>query len=96
MPLFKCPECGKEISDQAEACPHCGNPLRPVVIEATSRRWKRAILVSAILFIGGSFLFLRGLANRLEPLQMSFGFVIGSIGFVALLVSKFGAWWNHR
>ena len=23
MPLINCPECGKEISDQAPACPHC-------------------------------------------------------------------------
>ncbi len=27
MALIKCPECGKEISDQAPACIHCGFPL---------------------------------------------------------------------
>ena len=26
MALIKCPECGKEISDKAEFCPHCGCP----------------------------------------------------------------------
>ena len=26
MALVKCSECGKEISDKAEACPHCGSP----------------------------------------------------------------------
>ena len=26
MALIKCPECGKEISDKAGACPHCGCP----------------------------------------------------------------------
>ena len=26
MALVKCPECGKEISDSALACPHCGCP----------------------------------------------------------------------
>lgn len=26
MALIKCPECGKEISDKAVACPHCGCP----------------------------------------------------------------------
>lgn len=26
MALIKCHECGKEISDQALACPHCGAP----------------------------------------------------------------------
>ena len=24
MALVKCPECDKNISDKAEACPHCG------------------------------------------------------------------------
>jgi len=27
MALLKCPECGKEISDKAENCPHCGYVL---------------------------------------------------------------------
>lgn len=26
MPLIKCPECGREISDKAECCPGCGCP----------------------------------------------------------------------
>ena len=27
MALIKCPECGKQISDKAPACIHCGYPL---------------------------------------------------------------------
>lgn len=27
MALIKCPECGKEVSDKANACIHCGYPL---------------------------------------------------------------------
>lgn len=27
MALINCPECGKEISDKAVACPHCGCPI---------------------------------------------------------------------
>ena len=27
MALIKCPECGKEISDRAQACIHCGCPI---------------------------------------------------------------------
>lgn len=26
MSLMKCPECGREISDKADKCPHCGAP----------------------------------------------------------------------
>lgn len=32
MALIKCPECGKEISDQAASCPTCGFPINPQVI----------------------------------------------------------------
>ena len=27
MPLIKCPECGREVSDKALVCIHCGYPL---------------------------------------------------------------------
>lgn len=27
MAMIKCPECGKEISDKAAACPNCGAPI---------------------------------------------------------------------
>lgn len=29
MALLKCPDCGKEFSDQAAACPNCGRPNAP-------------------------------------------------------------------
>src|SRR5512146_1127790 len=28
MALINCPECEREVSDQAVACPHCGYPIR--------------------------------------------------------------------
>ena len=28
MALIACPECAKEISDKAAACPHCGHPMK--------------------------------------------------------------------
>ena len=31
MALIKCPECGKEVSDDAKACPSCGHVLKPSV-----------------------------------------------------------------
>lgn len=30
MALIKCPKCGKEISDKAEKCPHCGYPIEEI------------------------------------------------------------------
>lgn len=28
MSMIKCPECGQEISDKADTCPKCGNPIK--------------------------------------------------------------------
>lgn len=32
MALIKCSECGREISDKAEACPGCGAPVEVAVV----------------------------------------------------------------
>jgi NMD protein affecting ribosome stability and mRNA decay len=31
MSLIKCPECGKDFSDRAAACPNCGCPTNEIV-----------------------------------------------------------------
>jgi len=65
MTLVKCPDCGKEISDQAPACPNCGRPAvpRPVVAApppATETTGKAGRTLAAILIlsvvVGGAFL----------------------------------------
>ena len=60
MALIKCPECGKEISDQATACPNCGCPVKqsttPISNPQTSPKAKKkknmtfSILVQQLLF----------------------------------------------
>ena len=46
MALIKCPECGKQISDKAEVCPHCGVEARK---ELAKIQEKRSIIISVIL-----------------------------------------------
>ena len=43
--LIKCPECGKEVSDRAASCIHCGYPLQsaPQKISTASAPMKRAL-----------------------------------------------------
>lgn len=38
MAIVNCPECEREISDQAMACPHCGHPMRGWGYEYRSKR----------------------------------------------------------
>lgn len=40
MALITCPECGREISDQATSCPQCGYPLSPTF----SNRYEVAVI----------------------------------------------------
>jgi hypothetical protein len=36
MALIKCPECGREVSDQATACPQCGFPIKEEIANAAA------------------------------------------------------------
>lgn len=43
-----CANCGKEMSESATACPHCGHPVRK-----TSGLKSKAVFVILALFLGG-------------------------------------------
>lgn len=54
MALIKCPECGKEISDRAAACPNCGCPIKSISTAGTpSYAQIRVVLRTAKLTIAG-------------------------------------------
>lgn len=74
MSMIKCSECGKEISDKAKVCVHCGNPLENTEQDNSSNENKLKtkknkkinqilyiiliILINLILFAAGTFHFL--------------------------------------
>lgn len=68
MALIRCPECGKQISSKAKACPHCGFPLDDVikpneeelVIEPILERKKSSIVASIFLFLFLELVFAAG------------------------------------
>lgn len=41
MALINCPECGKQISDQAASCPNCGMPRQKTVNASLSTTPKK-------------------------------------------------------
>lgn len=49
MALIKCSECGKEISDKASACPHCGCPVAtpPVLSQEEQDRQEQTARLQA-------------------------------------------------
>ena len=52
MALIKCNECGNEISDMAEVCPHCGCPTKSDNKNSIQKHKKQMIIaISAIIGI---------------------------------------------
>ncbi len=95
MSLTNCKECGKQISDKAVSCPNCGNPIKPVVIEQTKKRWKLLMLMSVILIIISIYVFFYGM-NKNNNGLIYYGIFLAFAGFIVLGVSKFGAWWSNK
>lgn len=48
MALIKCPECGKEISPNATACPNCGQPIRTPQTSSQKPKKKHGCLTAII------------------------------------------------
>jgi DNA-directed RNA polymerase subunit RPC12/RpoP len=97
MSLIKCSECQREVSDQADFCPHCGNSIKPFLVERTSKTWKLAKLISWIIILLGVCMFFYsyghgGFHNKWIDLNLDIIF----IGFICLIISKFCSWWNHN
>lgn len=64
MALIKCGECGKEFSDKANACPHCGCPIsKETNTNIDNKSAKKSIIVLGcvvvaiivIVFVTGGF-----------------------------------------
>lgn len=73
MAIITCPECGKEISDQATSCPNCGYPIK----ETTQINAKKSninlkkklpviILIGALVVIGIIIYIVVGSPNKIK------------------------------
>lgn len=52
MALIQCTECGKEVSDKAGKCPHCGGPIENPNLKWYQKNSKSNI---GIMFIAVAF-----------------------------------------
>ncbi len=50
MESSSCKECGKEVSSEAAACPHCGHPTAPQS-DTTSNNTLKIIIISCVVVI---------------------------------------------
>lgn len=101
MALITCPDCQKQISDQAPACPHCGRPAQPAVppekvqtIEATGKKYKGMQLIGSLLICLGVISCVYQMNNPASSSIMTIIFMAS--GFLIMIVGRFGAWWDHE
>ena len=93
MALIKCPTCGHDVSEQAVACPNCGQPTTTSfdqsvqTIQLTEKKWKILHISAFLLFIVGLFF----ISNK----TFEFGLLFLFFGFVLSIIAKFGAWWSN-
>lgn len=102
MALIRCPECHRDVSSKATACPNCAYPIarpsrnqRPAqVIETTGRKWKKVRVLGWLLVTVGVFaLFREWTAGNSSVVAI--GRWIGMAGVVCVASSRAGAWWYH-
>lgn len=103
MALFNCPECGKEISDQAEVCPHCGYPIRLTFAkkEPRGRGFGIAGLVLGIIGVTYCYTDLVSLIARPAYFKMQgndyvFGILFALIGILSLAFGIIARKLGHR
>lgn len=96
MALVKCESCGREISDQAMACPTCGHPMKATTIEATAKKWKLAVVAGTIAAALGFIFLLAGMTGHSGSSSTSLGAGLFVVGFIALAIGKLGKWWYHE
>jgi TM2 domain-containing membrane protein YozV len=55
MAIIDCPECKKEVSTQANTCPHCGYSIQNYLLEDRGGERKSKGLAVALAFVLGGF-----------------------------------------
>ena len=89
MGLIQCPDCGKQVSDQATACIHCGRPLaKSLRHSVSSTDVKTGTQRAKWRYEAGNTIGLIGVIASLFVMMSSF-----PLGILLFLVSAgFGLW----
>jgi len=99
-----CPKCGFPLKESAVSSKEKIVTVNKAEnIELTSKKWKIMKLVFWPMFIIGLILFFNGFMvmmiekeNESGVIKFAIGSLMSFVGFIGLIVSKFGSWWQHR
>lgn len=97
MALITCPDCQKQVSDQAPACPNCGRPIAAAqphdkkvqTIEATGKKYKGMQLIGSLLVCLGVISCVYEMNNPTPSSTLTV--VLMVVGFLLMIAGRFGA-----
>jgi hypothetical protein len=78
--LIECPECKRQVSDQAEACPQCGHPIRPAAVGEIAQATVKGRNAPVFLVLGSIALVL----SLCTPRLLLFFPIMGTLGCAAI------------
>ena len=90
MALIRCPDCEREISSEAAACPHCGRPRLAVKYVEKKTIASMDVTLPGILIVGGLLAFFLA-PSMFMPLAVG----VGLAGVVILIVRVVGYAASH-
>ena len=91
--LVTCPDCQREVSSIAPACPGCGRPVAATTIEQTGKGYKGGMLFGGLgIIVGIGWAFTTNKANP-EGMTYAICLIIGS--FMLYGFCRMAAWWDH-
>lgn len=105
MALITCPDCERQVSSSAAACPQCGAPIAarsdvvatgaPLqTVQETSKRLKSQILIASLMFWAGAiWLFTAGVDGGGMTL-VSLLLMLSGLAFY--IGTKARIWWHHK
>lgn len=104
--LVKCPDCGRDVSSLASACPGCARPMRadPIqqrhtdtvqTVERTSREWKMHILLASLTVIVGVVWLIAAMTGYCSQEQIGWSMLLLIPGVIWYVLARVGAWWHH-
>lgn len=103
MALISCPECGREVSTRAEACPQCACPLRPAeadlrgvrTVQQTGKGLKAAMVVWTLVTVAAIGGFMIGMIEDDGTIKLASAGVL-VLAVIALVVTRSAIWWHHE
>ena len=108
MAMVKCPDCGKMVSEMANACPGCGRPMNrgtttvkasgTVTIQKTSKMIKGCGCMSVLIMLLAICVAVAEHAQASisgSETSYSISTILLGIGICGFIVSRIAKWWKH-